>query len=143
MDAQYDGRPRQNGLLFKSRLINVISDLKNGTDIKGAALIGDKDRIIVSDLPKGNNYPAEIPEILSRLRYWHDSTLPLNGMFAHCIIDYNGGKVLAKILRENFMLLVLLEKTGYVGLAMLDIENSVREINGILNGGVSKKSAYS
>ena len=141
MDIRRGEWPRLDGLLIKSRLINVISDLKNSADIEGVVLIGDKNNIIASDLPKRKNYHAEIPEILSRRQQWYDSTKILNGMFAHCIMDYNGYKVLAKRLKHDLTLLVMLQKQGYIGLAMLDIENSVREIHGILKGGANQKSA--
>ncbi len=141
MDIRRGEWPRLDGLILKSRLINALSDLKNNADIEGAVLIGDKNKIIASVLPKGKNYITEIPEILSRLRQWYDSTMILNGMFAHFIIDYNGCKVLGKRLKHDLTLLVMLQKQGYIGLAMLDIENSVREIHGILKGGANRESA--
>jgi hypothetical protein len=53
-------------------------------------------------------------------------------MFAQRIFEYNGFKVLAKKLRDKLTLLVLLRKRGYVSLAMLDIENSIRRIDEIM-----------
>lgn len=117
-----------------SMLKEVISDLKEGRDIEGALLVDEEDDIIASALPENPKYEAEIPEILALLEKF-DSSSPIknhNTMFAQRIFEYNGFKVLAKKLRDKLTLLVLLRKRGYVSLAMLDIENSIRRIDEIM-----------
>ena len=114
-------------------LKNVVSELREGSDIEGAVLIGEKDTIIAYDLPHGRDYEGEISEILAMLKGFgglvqeHD-----NVMFAQQIFDFNGHKILAKKLKDQLTLLVLMQKRGYVSLAMLDIENSIRRIHEIL-----------
>lgn len=116
-----------------SRLKDVISELREGSDIDGAVLIGEKDAIIAYDLPPNGNFEGDIPEILAILEELgglaqeHD-----NVMFAQRIFDFNGHKILAKKLKDQLTLLVLMQKRGYVSLAMLDIENSIRRIHEIL-----------
>lgn len=117
-----------------SKLKKVLSDLKKSTDIEGAVLVGRRDMIITHDLPKKSNYEAEISQIMTQFNDLSHEVMSthFSRMFSHCIFDYNGCKVLAKRL-ENFTLLILLHKKGYVGPAMLDIENSASEIKRILN----------
>ncbi len=118
----------------KPGLKEVISDLKRGSDIEGAILVDEKDVIIATALPENKNYERDIPEILEMLEKGFSSALNErdNLMFAQQIFDFNGFKVLAKKLRDKLTLLVLLKKQGYISLAMLDIENSVRKIDEIM-----------
>jgi len=118
------------------RLKDVVSDLRKGSDIEGAVIVDGKEAIIACDLPVGTNYEREIPEILALLEEEHGYAPSEHHkvMFAQRIFDYNGYKVLAKKLKEKLTLLVLLQKRGYISLAMLDIENSIRKINEILGG---------
>jgi predicted regulator of Ras-like GTPase activity (Roadblock/LC7/MglB family) len=116
------------------RLKNVLADLNQGSDIEGAVLVDRNDAMIVCGLPEERNYEAETPEILTLLGNLISSTPDRghNSMFAQCILDYNGGKILAQKLKDDLILLVVLKKQGYISLAMLDIENSIRKIEGIL-----------
>ena len=118
-----------------SKLRRVLSDLKETNDIEGAALVGAEDKIITHDLPKRSNYESEIPQIMTLFKDLSDFALRthFNHMFTHCIFEYNGCKVVAKKLKDNLTLLVMLQKHGYVGLAMLDIENSIRRIDDIIS----------
>jgi predicted regulator of Ras-like GTPase activity (Roadblock/LC7/MglB family) len=125
-------------------LKKVVSDLRKGSDIEGAVIVDEKEAIIACDLPESTNYEAEIPEILAIFE--EDGYAPSEhqkGMFAQSIFDYNGYKVLAKKLKKKLTLLVLLKKRGYISLAMLDIENSIRRIYEILGGsGIQKPFDY-
>ncbi len=123
-----------------SRLKEVISDLKEGRDIEGALLVDEEDAIIASALPENTNYEAELPEILALLGERKCSGGTHNMMFAQHVFDYNGFKILAQKLRDKLTLLVLLQKRGYVSLAMLDIENTIRRMEEILHGYGSQKS---
>lgn len=124
-------------------LKKVVSDLRKGSDIEGAVIVDGREEIIACDLPEGTNYEAEIPEILAMLE--EDGYAPgehQKGLFAQRIFDYNGYKVLAKKLKDKLTLLVLLKKRGYISLAMLDIENSIRRIYEILGGGTQRYFYY-
>lgn len=117
-----------------SKLKEVVSDLRKGSDIKGAILVEGKDAIIAYDLPNTANSESEVNKILDLLKEGIDSNPGenYNGLFAHRILDYKGYKVLAKKLKHDLTLLVMLHKRGYISLAMLDIENSIRRIDEIL-----------
>lgn len=119
-----------------SRLKKVISDLKEGADIEGAALVDYEDSIIAYDLPNDKNYKDEIHGILEFIDRTFDSQQDLQNesIFSHLVFEYNGFKVLTKKLKDKLTLLVMLRKRGYVSLAMLDVENSVRMIEEILEG---------
>ena len=119
-----------------SRLKQVISDLNKISDIKGAALVEGIDDVITCDLPSSTDYEKDISEILRLLEEGDGYTINRQRevMFAHRILDYNGYKVLVKKLGNRFTLLVMLQKRGYVSVAMLDIENSIRRIDDIING---------
>ena len=56
-----------------------------------------------------------------------------HGMFTQSIINYNGHKILMSWVRADMMLLLLLDKKAYLGLAMLDMEGALREIDQILD----------
>ena len=128
-----NSRKNRKGL----ELEDVVSNLKKISDIEGALLVDDRNSVLASDFPENMNYEAEIPEILALLkesdifaRDEYDNT-----MFAHHILEYNGYKILAKKLKDKLTLLVMLQKRGYVSLAMLDIENSIRRIHELLGVG--------
>lgn len=123
-----------------SRLKKVISELIEGADIEGAALVDFEDSIIACDLPDDKNYKDEIHGILEFIELTFDSKLDLQNeyVFGHKVFEYNGFKVLAKKLKDKLILLVMLRKRGYVSLAMLDVENSIRMIDEILEGYIPK-----
>ncbi|UCE38256.1 MAG: hypothetical protein JSW00_03190 [Thermoplasmata archaeon] len=125
-----------------SRLKQVISDLNKISDIKGAALVEGMNDIIACDLPPSTNYKEDISEILKLLEDGDGYTINRQHevMFAHRILDYNGYKVLVKKLGDRLTLLVMLQKRGYVSVAMLDIENSIRRIDEIINGYAYEKT---
>lgn len=126
------------------RLKDVVSDLRKGSDIEGAVIVDGREEIIACDLPESTNCEAEIHEILTLLEEKHGYSPGEHeeGMFSQRIFDYNGYKVLAKKLKKKLTLLVLLKKRGYISLAMLDIENSIRRIYEILGGGTQRYFYY-
>ena len=117
-------------------LRKVISDLSEVEDIEGAVLVEGRDEIIAGNFPDTTDYKKEISEILQMLEDTTDSEKieNQNHIFEHSILDYNGLKILAKKLKERLTLLVVIHNRGYISLAMLDIENSIRKINEILQG---------
>ncbi len=126
-----------------SRLNKVISDLMEGDGIEGAVLLDRRDAVIAGGFPKEENYKSDMPEIMSLVEKWVGSALGKlqTGIFAQCILDYNGCKILAKKHNNRFTLLVMLSKRGYIGPAMLDLENSIMKIDEILRVGVSQESS--
>ena len=135
MDLEESRWPNTLENLPPSRLRKVLSDLIEASDIEGAILVEGKDSIIAYDLPDKRIDDTEIHKILAMLEESNDSP-PIkndNFIFTQSIFDYNGCKILAKR-SGNLILLVMLQKQGYVGLAMLEIENSIRRIREILEG---------
>ena len=135
MDLEESRWPNTLENLPPSRLRKVLSDLIEASDIEGAILVEGKDSIIAYDLPDKTIDDTEIHKILAMLEESNDSP-PIkndNFIFTQSIFDYNGCKILAKR-SGNLILLVMLQKQGYVGLAMLEIENSIRRIREILEG---------
>lgn len=114
-------------------LKGILSNLRNISDVQGAILIDGKNSILAYDMQNGMNpleYLHGITRILDEERRLTIKK-KTKRLFIQHIFDYNGCKVLAKKIKE-LTLLVMLEKRGYISLAMLDIENSVREIENIL-----------
>ena len=127
--------PSSHENLPTPRLKKVLSDLKSAIDIDEVLLIGEKEGILVYAPTENENFEAEIPKIFAHLRGWGANTpsKPGNNMFAHHILDYNGSKIVAVKCVNDLMLVIILQKQGYIGPAMLELENSVREIGRILN----------
>ena len=125
-----------------SRLKEVISEIKEGTDIEGAILIDEREDIIVSAFSKGSNYESRMQEILALFDALKDPNKgeSHDAFFTQRIFDYKGFKILAKKIKDRLTLLVILKKRGYISLAMLDIENSTRKIHEILLGYRVQKS---
>lgn len=120
--------------LSTAHLKKVLSDLKEASDIEEAVLIGEKNRIIACAPTQKKNHEAEILKILAQLRDWSTFTPGKHngGMFAHHVLDYNGSKIVAAKCGNDLILFVMLQKHGYISIAMLELENSVREIKRIL-----------
>lgn len=118
--------------LFKK----IISDLGNESDIEGACIVDQDDAIIASDLPDSSGYEADITEIMQLLNEGdgYSAYEQPKVLFSQRILDYNGCKILAKKIRDKLTLLVMIHKRGYISLAMLDIENSIRKIDEIMRG---------
>jgi predicted regulator of Ras-like GTPase activity (Roadblock/LC7/MglB family) len=117
-------------------LKKIISDLRNESDIEGVCIVDQNDAIIASDLPDSSHYEADITEIMQLINE-EDGYLAYEQskvLFSQRILDYNGCKILAKKIKDKLTLLVMIPKRGYISLAMLDIENSIRKIDEIMRG---------
>jgi predicted regulator of Ras-like GTPase activity (Roadblock/LC7/MglB family) len=57
-----------------------------------------------------------------------------HGMFIQSIIDVNGRKILLTRLRSDMLVMCILDKNAYIGLAMLVLEGFLREIDKVLFG---------
>lgn len=55
-----------------------------------------------------------------------------HGMFIQSIIEVNGRKILLTRLRSDMLVMCILDKNAYLGLAMLVLEGFLREIDNIL-----------
>jgi hypothetical protein len=127
-----DLSPIKNTTSFQ--LNKVISRLKEAGDIQGVALIQGNDSILAYDFPQYKNDKADIQNIIKLLKQAKDSnhTSHHKTHLNHNIINYNGARVLAKKLKNNRFLLVMLHKRGYVNFALMDIENSIGMIDEIM-----------
>ncbi len=119
-----------------SLLKKIISDLRNESDIEGACIVDQNDAIIASDLPDSSHYELDISEIMQLINEGdgYSAYEQSKVLFSQRILDYNGCKILAKKIRDKLTLLVMIHKRGYISLAMLDIENSIRKIDEIMRG---------
>ena len=57
-----------------------------------------------------------------------------HGMFIQSLIDVNGRKILLTRLRSDIVVMCILDKNAYVGLAMLVLEGFIREIDEVIFG---------
>jgi hypothetical protein len=63
----------------------------------------------------------------------HHSSSVQRVMFPHIVTEHKGHRILARSVIEDLFLLVLIPDTCYMGLTMLDMENSILRIREILN----------
>jgi predicted regulator of Ras-like GTPase activity (Roadblock/LC7/MglB family) len=117
-------------------LKKIISDLRDETDIEGVCIVDQNDEIIASDLPETSHYESDITEIMQLINEGdgYSAYEQSKVLFSQRILDYNGCKILAKKIRDKLTLLVMIHKRGYISLAMLDIENSIRKIDEVMHG---------
>ena len=114
----------------------MVADLKDGEDVEGVVLIGERDYIIACELSSNYDHRNDIGQILKLINE-DPKTLSMKNdetIFTCSELDYNGFKVLVKKVRDKLTLLVLLRKRSYVSLAMLNFENTIRMIDSILDG---------
>ena len=116
-------------------LKKIISDLRDETDIEGVCIVDKNYEIIASDLPDSSCYESDISEIMQLINEGDGYSVYEQSkvLFSQRIVDYNGCKILAKKVRDKLTLLVMIHKRGYISLAMLDIENSIRRIDEIMH----------
>jgi predicted regulator of Ras-like GTPase activity (Roadblock/LC7/MglB family) len=123
------------------QLKKVVSELRDGEDVEGAFLVGEKDNIIACEL-KDQKKDHDIKRILHMID--RDSIIshkPMDDSIFTCSeIDYNGSRILGKKLDDKLTLFVMLKKRSYVSLAMLNFENTIRKIDNILDGFIPKST---
>ena len=121
------------------QLKKVVSDLKDGEDVEGAFLIGEGDCVIACELTNKNN-DYDLRKILTLINKTSSAPVhPTGDMIFTCAeFDYNGSRILGKKLDDTLTLFVMLKKRSYVSLAMLNLENTVRKIDNILEGFIPK-----
>jgi predicted regulator of Ras-like GTPase activity (Roadblock/LC7/MglB family) len=123
------------------QLKKVVSELRDGEDVEGAFLVGERHRVIACEL-KDNNSDYDIRKILNLINNTSStSKLPMNDSIFTCTdFDYNGSRILGKKLDDKLTLFVMLKKRSYVSLAMLNFENTIRKIDNILDGFIPKST---
>jgi hypothetical protein len=112
----------------------VISDLKSKSDIQGAVLIKGGGQVIASALPREDMKHMELLDLLPKVpEMLYTQQKKQNVMFPHLVSEHNGRRVLTRSVMEDLFLLILLQKSCYMGPAMLDMENSILRIREILS----------
>jgi predicted regulator of Ras-like GTPase activity (Roadblock/LC7/MglB family) len=111
-----------------SLLHKVVSDLKNADDIKGAAIIYKNNHFLAHEMSDNMDLVPKIPYLLKNV----DEGSSNMTLYGHTIKKYDGLKIILKELENDLTLLVILQRDGYISLAMIDIENSIRCIEEIL-----------
>jgi hypothetical protein len=112
----------------KMREFALISDV-NGialarTDGSGVFCYEDEDR-------KQSLFIDDFLNLISNDPYVHIKNYK-SGMFIQSIIDVNGCKILLTRLRSDMLVMCILDKNAYIGLAMLVLEGFLREIDRLL-----------
>jgi hypothetical protein len=117
------------------QLRKVVADLKEGEDVEGAVLMGERDFFIACEL-KSRIHNDDIRSELALInRISVTSNDDCDESIFTCQEHYcNGFKVLSKKVKEKMTLYVVLKKPSYMSLVMLDFENTIRMIDRILNG---------
>jgi len=122
-------------------LNNVISDLKSKCDIQGAVLIKGGGQVIARALPREGLKHLELSELLPKLPELdynaHDGGQSI--MFPHLLSEHKGHRILARPVMKDLFLLILLQKSCYMGPAMLDMENSILRIREILSSQIQQQ----
>lgn len=117
-----------------SRLGNVMTDLKDRSDIGGAVLINREGRVLAGAMSHETISNSGLSELLPELTDISCDHAPSGQgfMFPTIITEHRGHRILARSVREDLYLLVLLHDSCYMGLTMLDMENSIMRIRDIL-----------
>ncbi len=125
-------------------LNNVISDLKSKSDIQGAVLLDRNGHVIARALPHEGISKLKLSELLPMLLELSQLTPQRaeNIMFPHLFSEDHDCKILARSVKKDLFLLVLLQESCYMGPAMLDMENSVLRIREILTDSMENSSWY-
>jgi predicted regulator of Ras-like GTPase activity (Roadblock/LC7/MglB family) len=114
----------------RQTLDEVMSKLVSIPDVSGAAILR-ADGSLVSWRTKNGEKPKEDIEFINKsisaayiknIHHWK------SGLFRESILDYNGHKIFISKIREDAMLLLLVNKKAYLGLTMLDVEGCLREV---------------
>ena len=105
------------------------------SDIYGAVLMTRKGSVIAGDMTPEGTPNSGLSDLLPRLMEIssHHSTPDQRVMFPHTVKEHNGHRILARSVIEDLILLVLIPDSCYMGLTMLDMENSILRIREILN----------
>ena len=115
----------------RQTLDEVMSKLVSIPDVSGAAILR-ADGSLVSWRTKNGEKPTEDIEFINRsisAAHLKNINSLKSGLFKELILDYNGHKIFISKIREDAMLLLLVNKKAYLGLTMLDVEGCLREVD--------------
>jgi predicted regulator of Ras-like GTPase activity (Roadblock/LC7/MglB family) len=103
----------------------IVSDLNALIDVKGVAIINKEGTVIAGKTNNGLDLNAYIQVVLQHLEKTAKGALICpKTLFLQSIVNYNGSQILYGRIIDDILLVILLEKKAYLGLAMLDLENS-------------------
>lgn len=112
----------------KEGLERIVNDLNSLTDVKGVAII-DRDGAIIAGITDNGLNLVTYAQVVRR-HIQKPSTRSMKypkGIFLQSLVSYNGSIILFGRIIDNVLLMVLLEKKAYLGLAMLELENSAKK----------------
>ncbi len=113
---------------------NILSDLSERKDILGAVLVKGDMGIVACDLPVYDHETPDILDFLAMMENWgaYPRRVPKNSLFPQLIREGSGFKIFAKRMSGDLTLFVMTQSSGYIGLATMDIENTIQKIKKIL-----------
>ena len=113
---------------------DILSDLSERRDILGAVLVKGNMGIVACDLPDVDRHTHDMPDILATLENWgaYSRKIPKNHLFPQLISEGSEFKIFAKRMTRDLTLFVIMQNSGYIGLATLDIENTIQKMKKIL-----------
>jgi predicted regulator of Ras-like GTPase activity (Roadblock/LC7/MglB family) len=115
----------------------IMRELVSISDVDGAAILR-KDGSVISWCTSNGVKPIQyINFIHDYISGAYQKKIHNNayGMFNESIIDYNGHKLLMSRIKKDLILMLMLKKSAYLGLTMLDVEGCLREIDKNLDEG--------
>jgi predicted regulator of Ras-like GTPase activity (Roadblock/LC7/MglB family) len=135
----YNNETRLMPLTEQDRIMlnEIMKEFALISDVNGVAIAKrDGSRVFCYEYEdfKPSQYIDNIFELIS-----NDPNMVIKnyklGMFTQSIVDVKGHKILLASLTSDIVVMFILEKSAYVGLAMLIMEGFLREIEVILFGG--------
>lgn len=108
----------------------VLSDLSKRRDVVGAVLVRGDMGIVACDLPVYDHETPDILDVLAMMENWgaYPRRVPKNSLFPQLVKDDNGFKIYAKKMSNDLTLFVMMQSSGYIGIAAPDIERTIKRI---------------
>lgn len=118
----------------RDTLVEITNELVSMSDVNGAAIVRIDGTVISWHTNEGIEPRQYIESVLDAITQAHQQNLHdyRHGMFNQKIINYNGHKILISRVRAEVMLVLLINKTAYLGLVMLDMEGCLRKIEKVM-----------
>lgn len=117
----------------------LMSRLVSISDVSGAGVIRADGSIVSWHAEEGIKPEQYINYILKVMAMKNQENVykSQHSMFTESVQDYNGHKILTSRIREDKLLLLVLDKRAYLGLTMLDVECCLGDIGKALDEGCS------
>jgi predicted regulator of Ras-like GTPase activity (Roadblock/LC7/MglB family) len=109
----------------------IMSKVVSIPEVDGAALVRS-DSSVITCCTKNGIKPEYYKDFMSTT-FQSNIHSYKDGIFNEYMRSHNGHKILVSKVREDVMLLLVLDKKAYLGLIMLDMECCLREIDDELN----------